>query len=88
MLFFQVRSIYAAGNTIRIPVLRAIDISPLALVSDVVPGDRAPGSSGNAALEAVKELFSGDGQTKKGRKGANEVTMTFHFFYFPLVSTM
>ncbi|XP_010923631.1 serine/threonine-protein kinase 1 [Elaeis guineensis] len=71
----KVRSIYAAGNTIPIPFLRAIDISPLALVSDVVPGDIAPGSSGNAALEAVKELFSGDGQTKKGRKGANEVLL-------------
>ncbi|XP_072951482.1 serine/threonine-protein kinase 1 [Typha angustifolia] len=68
-------SIYAAGNTVPIPFLKAIDISPLALVSDNVVGDRLPGSSGNAALEAVRELFSGDGQTKKGRKGQNEVQL-------------
>ena len=56
-----------------IPFLKAIDISPLALVSDNILGDKMLGSTGNAALEAVRELFSGDGQTKKGRKGQNEV---------------
>nr|CAD1819429.1 unnamed protein product [Ananas comosus var. bracteatus] len=68
-------SIYAAGNTVPIPFLKAIDISPLALVSDNVVGDKLPGSSSNAALEAVRELFSGDGQTKKGRKGQTEVPL-------------
>lgn len=34
-------------------------------------------SSSHAALEAVKELFSGDGQSKKGRKGQNEVLPNF-----------
>ncbi|KAK8963766.1 Mitogen-activated protein kinase kinase kinase 2 [Platanthera guangdongensis] len=64
-------SICAAGNTVPIPFLKAIDISPLALVSD----DRVSGASGNAALEAVKELFSSDGQMKKGRRGQNEVPL-------------
>lgn len=58
-----------------IPFLKAIDISPLALVSDNILGDRMLGSTGNAALEVVRELFSGDGQTKKGRKGQNEVSI-------------
>lgn len=64
-------SICAAGNTVPIPFLKAIDISPLALVSD----DRVSGASSNAALEAVKELYSNDGQTKKGRRGQNEVSL-------------
>ncbi|KAJ6835344.1 serine/threonine-protein kinase PAK 3 [Iris pallida] len=67
-------SIYAAGNTVPIPFLKAIDISPLALVSDNGVGDRGVGTS-NVALEAVKELFSGDGQTKKGRRGQNEMPL-------------
>lgn len=56
-----------------IPFLKAIDISPLALVSDSVAGNGPAGSSTTDALEAVRELFSGDGQAKKGRKGQNEV---------------
>lgn len=40
-------------------------------------GDSVQESSGHAALEAVKELFSGDGQSKKGRKGQNEVTPAY-----------
>ncbi|MQM12332.1 hypothetical protein Taro_045249 [Colocasia esculenta] len=69
-------SIYAAGNTVPIPFLKAIDISPLALVSDNVLGNRvAPGGSDNLALEAIKELFSGDGQAKKPRKAQNEVPL-------------
>ncbi|PKA65878.1 Mitogen-activated protein kinase kinase kinase ANP1 [Apostasia shenzhenica] len=68
-------SIYAAGNTVPIPFLRAIDISPLALVSDNIVGDRGSGASSSAALEAVKELFTGDGQTKRGRRGSNEVSL-------------
>ncbi|KQK13139.1 serine/threonine-protein kinase dst1 [Brachypodium distachyon] len=68
-------SIYAAGNTVPIPFLKAIDISPLALVSDSVSGNGPAGSSTTDALEAVRELFSGDGQAKKGRKGQNEVPL-------------
>ncbi|KAI4964344.1 hypothetical protein ZWY2020_005905 [Hordeum vulgare] len=68
-------SIYAAGNTVPIPFLKAIDISPLALVSDSVAGNGPAGSSTTDALEAVRELFSGDGQAKKGRKGQNEVPL-------------
>ena len=56
-----------------IPFLKAIDISPLALVSDSVAGNGPAGSSTTDALEAVRELFSGDGQAEKGRKGQNEV---------------
>lgn len=56
-----------------IPFLKAIDISPLALVSENDAGNGLAGSSTNDALEAVRELFSGDGQAKKGRKGQNEV---------------
>lgn len=68
-------SIYAAGNTVPIPFIKAIDISPLALVSDNIVGDRGVATSGGVALEAVKELFSGDGQTKKGRRGQNEMPL-------------
>ncbi|WVZ60593.1 hypothetical protein U9M48_010592 [Paspalum notatum var. saurae] len=68
-------SIYAAGNTVPIPFLKAIDISPLALVSENEAGNGLAGSSTNDALEAVRELFSGDGQAKKGRKGQNEVPL-------------
>ncbi|XP_042409487.1 serine/threonine-protein kinase ATG1-like isoform X1 [Zingiber officinale] len=71
----KIRSIYAAGNTVPIPFLKAIDISPLALVSENVAGDRVQESKSHAALEAVKELFSGDGQSKKGRKGQNEIQL-------------
>ncbi|GJM96658.1 hypothetical protein PR202_ga13520 [Eleusine coracana subsp. coracana] len=68
-------SIYAAGNTVPIPFLKAIDVSPLSLVSEHVAGNGLAGSSTSDALEAVRELFSGDGQAKKGRKGQNEVPL-------------
>nr|CAB3498165.1 unnamed protein product [Digitaria exilis] len=68
-------SIYAAGNTVPIPFLKAIDISPLALVSENESGNGLAGSSTNDALAAVRELFSGDGQAKKGRKGQTEVPL-------------
>ncbi|KMZ60997.1 hypothetical protein ZOSMA_55G00490 [Zostera marina] len=71
----KLRSIYAAGNTVPIPFLKAIDISPLALVSENVFGDKILSSSGSTALEAVKELCTGDGQTKKGRKVQNETAL-------------
>ncbi|KAJ0980160.1 hypothetical protein J5N97_008415 [Dioscorea zingiberensis] len=67
-------SVFAAGSTVPVPFLKAIDISPLALVSDNFTAE-VPGTSDNAALEAVKELLSGEGQTKKGRRGQNEVQL-------------
>lgn len=68
-------SIYAAGNTVPIPFLRATDISPIALLSDNVLGTRQGDDSGTIAVEAVQELFTADGQSKKGRRGQNEMPL-------------
>ncbi|CAL5188570.1 unnamed protein product [Lathyrus oleraceus] len=65
-------SIYAAGNTVPIPFLRATDISPIALLSDNVLGGMQQDTCGTKTVEALQELFSGDGQSKKGRRGINE----------------
>ncbi|KAL4185262.1 hypothetical protein AMTRI_Chr10g5020 [Amborella trichopoda] len=64
-------SIYAAGNTVPIPFLKATDISPLALISDNDNGDRDPDGNGTTALEAIQELYSGDGTARKGRRAQN-----------------
>ncbi|KMT08913.1 hypothetical protein BVRB_6g136320 isoform B [Beta vulgaris subsp. vulgaris] len=64
-------SIYAAGNTVPIPFLRATDISPIALLSDNVFGGKQKQNSGMIAAEALQELFAGDAQSKK-RRGQNE----------------
>ncbi|XP_028803572.1 serine/threonine-protein kinase cst-1 isoform X2 [Neltuma alba] len=66
-------SIYAAGNTVPIPFLRATDISPIALLSDNVLGGMQQDSTGTATVEALQELFSGDGQSKRGRRGQIEM---------------
>jgi serine/threonine-protein kinase 24/25/MST4 len=58
-----------------IPFLRATDISPIALLSENVFGGMQPDTGGTGTVEALQELFSGDGQSKKGRRGINEVTM-------------
>ncbi|KAF5752042.1 serine/threonine-protein kinase 4 B isoform X2 [Tripterygium wilfordii] len=71
-------SIYAAGNTVPIPFLRATDISPIALLSDNVLGGMQQDNSGTIASEALQELFSGDGQSRKGRRGQNEVSLLFY----------
>ncbi|XP_057448094.1 serine/threonine-protein kinase 1 isoform X2 [Lotus japonicus] len=68
-------SIYAAGNTVPIPFLRATDISPIALLSDNVLGGVRQDTSGTGAIEALQELFSGDGQSKKSRRGINEMPL-------------
>uniref|UniRef100_A0A5B7AFV4 Putative serine/threonine-protein kinase svkA isoform X1 n=1 Tax=Davidia involucrata TaxID=16924 RepID=A0A5B7AFV4_DAVIN len=68
-------SIYAAGNTVPIPFLRATDISPIALLSDNMLGGQRQDNSGTVAMEAVQELFTGGGQSKKGRRGQNEVPL-------------
>ncbi|KAK2967791.1 hypothetical protein RJ640_008011 [Escallonia rubra] len=66
-------SIYAAGNTVPIPFLRATDISPIALLSDNVLGGWQVDNGGNIAVEAMQDLFTSDGQSKKGRSRQNEV---------------
>lgn len=71
----QLWSIYAAGNTVPIPFLRATDISPIALLSDNVLGGMQHDNRGAVAVETLQELFSGDGQSKKGRRGQNEVSL-------------
>lgn len=58
-----------------IPFLRATDISPIALLSDNVLGGMQQDTSGTGTVEALQELFGGDGQSKKGRRGINEVTV-------------
>lgn len=44
-------------------------------MSENIVGENVSGASSSAALEAVKELFNGDGPTKKGRRGQNEVLL-------------
>ncbi|XP_024989734.1 serine/threonine-protein kinase 24 isoform X2 [Cynara cardunculus var. scolymus] len=61
-------SIYAAGNTVPIPFLRATDISPIALLSENVLGSQHVDNVGSVAVEALQELFTSDGQSKKGRR--------------------
>ncbi|KAG6547084.1 hypothetical protein Mapa_011335 [Marchantia paleacea] len=65
-------SVYAAGNTVPIPFLKATDISPIALISDNISGSGQPDHSGVVALEAIQELYNGgglgDGQQRRGRK--------------------
>lgn len=56
-----------------IPFLRATDISPIALLSDSVIGGIQQDNGGALAVETLQELFTGDGQSKKGRRGQNEV---------------
>lgn len=58
-----------------IPFLRATDISPIALLSDNVLGGMQQDTGGTGTVEALQELFGGDGQSKKGRRGINEVTV-------------
>lgn len=73
VISMQLWSIYAAGNTVPIPFLRATDISPIALLSDNVLGGMQCDNSGAVGVEALQELFSGDGPSKKGRRLQNEV---------------
>ncbi|KAL8161458.1 hypothetical protein V2J09_012947 [Rumex salicifolius] len=67
-------SIYAAGNTVPIPFLKATDISPIALLSGSGFGGKHKEHSGAVAVEALQELFTGDAQSKKNRRGQNEPT--------------
>ncbi|XP_050237052.1 serine/threonine-protein kinase 1 [Mercurialis annua] len=66
-------SIYAAGNTVPIPFLKATDISPIALLSDNVIGSMQRDNI--EAGEVLQELFSGDGSSRKGRRLQNEMPL-------------
>ncbi|XP_065860591.1 serine/threonine-protein kinase 1 [Euphorbia lathyris] len=68
-------SIYAAGNTVPIPFLKATDISPIALLSNNVLEDLQQDNNETIAVEALQELFTGDGPTKKGRRLQNEMPL-------------
>ncbi|WCJ22096.1 Serine/threonine-protein kinase 1 [Euphorbia peplus] len=68
-------SIYAAGNTVPIPFLKATDISPIALLSNNVLGDLQQDNNETIAVEALQELFTGDGPSKKGRRLQNEMPL-------------
>ncbi|CAI7823110.1 unnamed protein product, partial [Closterium sp. NIES-54] len=58
-------AVYAAGNTVPIPFLRACDISPLSLIASSGP-DGAPFDQ--CGLEAIQELSGSGGLA--GSKGA------------------
>ncbi|CAM6101688.1 unnamed protein product [Calypogeia fissa] len=73
-------SVYAAGNTVPIPFLKATDISPIALISDNLYDSGKPDHSGVVALETIQELYNGgglgDGLQRRGRKPAgNEMPL-------------
>ncbi|KAJ9187376.1 hypothetical protein P3X46_002837 [Hevea brasiliensis] len=68
-------SIYAAGNTVPIPFLKATDISPIALLSDNVLGGTQRDNGDTQAVETLQELFTGDGLSKKGRRVQNEMPL-------------
>lgn len=63
-------SVYAAGNTVPIPFLRATDLSPIALIFDNNFGDGQPDGA-TVALEAIQELYVGEGQVRRGKKVPN-----------------
>ncbi|XP_010551374.1 PREDICTED: serine/threonine-protein kinase dst1 [Tarenaya hassleriana] len=68
-------SIYAAGNTVPIPFLRATDISPIALLSEDMIGGMQRDRNRTVGVEALQELFSPDPQLKKGRRVQNEMPL-------------
>ncbi|XP_010523369.1 PREDICTED: serine/threonine-protein kinase 4-like [Tarenaya hassleriana] len=68
-------SIYAAGNTVPIPFLRATDISPIALLSEDMIGGMQRDGNGTVAMEALQELFTADPLMKKGRRVQNEMPL-------------
>lgn len=76
--YLQLWSIYAAGNTVPIPFLKATDISPIALLSDNVLGGAQWNNGDAQAVETLQELFTGDGPSKKGRRVQNEVVLLSH----------
>lgn len=69
-------AVYAAGSTMPIPVLRASDMAPLALVGSFGEGGPSPDLG---ALEAVQELFRGagppDGFSRQKRRAPGAAEM-------------
>eukprot|EP00897_Mesotaenium_endlicherianum_P006399 jgi/Mesen1/5788/ME000293S04947 len=62
-------AVYAAGNTMPIPFLRASEISPLAFLGGLSDDGRSGGVSPNqAALEAIQELYRGRGPQDVSRR--------------------
>ena len=51
-----------------IPFLRATDISPISLLSENVLGSKHLDNVGNVVVEALQELFTSDGESKKSRR--------------------
>lgn len=69
-------SVYAAGNTVPIPFLKATDLSPIALTFDRIFTDGRPADrSRNVALEAIQDLYVGEGPVRRGRKVSNEMPL-------------
>lgn len=64
-------SVYAAGNTVPIPFLKATDLSPIALTFDRIFADGRPDRTRNVALEAIQDLYVGEGHVRRGRKAPN-----------------
>ena len=84
VISMQLWSIYAAGNTVPIPFLRATDISPIALLSDNVLGGIRYDNSGTVAAEALQELFSGDGPSKRAEGYKTRLLPPTHLPLSPL----
>lgn len=81
-LVVQLMSIYAAGNILPIPFLKATDISPISLISENLNG-----------LEALQDLCNGgsfsEAQMRKVRKGANTevrscIAQALRLYFFSL----
>jgi serine/threonine-protein kinase 24/25/MST4 len=68
-------SVYAAGNTVPIPFLKATDLSPIALTFDRIFTDGRSDRSGNVAMEAIQDLYVSEGPVRRGRKVFNEMPL-------------
>jgi hypothetical protein len=68
-------SVYAAGNTVPIPFLKATDLSPIALTFDRIFTDGRSDRNSNVALEAIQDLYVGEGPVRRGRKVSNEMPL-------------
>lgn len=68
-------SVYAAGNTVPIPFLKATDLSPIALTFDRIFTDGRSDRTGNVALEAIQDLYVSEGPVRRGRKVSNEMPL-------------
>jgi hypothetical protein len=76
----QLLSVYAAGNTVPIPFLRATDVAPLALLRGPAESMTSSLTSDAALLEVLQELYSGaatgeGGLRKQRKKGGEEAAL-------------